>query len=495
MFLTTPGNQVLALDARKGDLLWRYQRDLPGDAHPMHPTNRGVALYGDKVYVATGDAFVVALNATTGELVWEKPVEDYKLGYYMTLAPLVARGKVMVGVSGGEFGIRGFVQALDAETGETAWKTFTIPGPGEPGHETWPGDTWRTGGAPAWLTGNFDPELGLTYWGTGNAAPWTGDARPGDNLYANSVIALDVDTGALRGYHQYHWNDSWDWDEVSAPLLVDFERGGRTIHGLVHPARNGYLWLLERSPSAIRFAATWPFVHQNVFAAIDPVTGRPTYEPTRKPAIGVEASFCPSLWGGKNWPPAAFNPETRLLYVPANDNLCMTMMGQEAKYVAGERYMGVPTRRNRGLFVREGASHIGALQAWSLETGTKVWEKAFESPFWGPVLTTRGGLVFAGGTSDRQFRAFDARTGDLLWQQRTNSGITGIPTSYAVGGVQYVAVQSGWGVDAQKMQSDLDGVQGRSTFVPQGGVLWVFAIPSRFRSSAGRAELPRFWED
>jgi alcohol dehydrogenase (cytochrome c) len=495
MYLTTPGNQVLALDARKGDLLWRYQRDLPDDARPMHPTNRGVALHRDKVYVATGDAFVVALRASTGEVVWEKAVESYRLGYYMTLAPLVAKGKVMVGVSGGEFGIRGFVQALDAETGDEVWKTFTIPGPGEPGHETWPGDTWRTGGAPVWITGSFDPELGLTYWGTGNAAPWTGDTRPGDNLYANSVIALDADTGALRGYHQYHWNDSWDWDEVAAPLLIDLEREGRRIRALVHPARNGYLWLLERGPSTIGFVAAWPFVDQNVFTAIDPVTGRPSYEPSRKPAIGIPASFCPSLWGGKNWPPAAYNPDTRLLYVPANDNLCMTMMGQEEKYVAGQRFMGVPPRRNRGLFLREGATHVGALQAWNLETGTKAWEKVFESPNWGPVLTTRGGLVFAGGTSDREFRAFDASTGQLLWHQRTNSGITGIPTSYAVGGVQYVSVQSGWGVDAHKMQSDLDGIQGKSTHVPQGGVLWVFAIPSPFRSSAGRAELPRFWED
>jgi alcohol dehydrogenase (cytochrome c) len=173
----------------------------------------------------------------------------------------------------------------------------------------------------------------------------------------------------------------------------------------------------------------------------------------------------------------------------------MTMVGQDAKYAAGQRFTGVAPRRNRGLSVREGASHVGALQAWDLETGTKVWEKTFESPNWGPVLTTRGGLVFMGGTNDRMFRAFDARSGEVLWQQRTNSGITGIPTSYAVSGVQFVAVQSGWGVDAQKMQSDLDGVQGRSTFVPQGGVLWVFGLPSRFRSSAGRAEFPRVWED
>jgi alcohol dehydrogenase (cytochrome c) len=486
LYVTTPGNQVLALDAAKGDLLWRYQRDLPEDLQPLHPTNRGVALYSDKLYFGTVDCFVVALDAYTGELVWEKAVEDYKTGYYVTLAPLAARGKVMVGVSGGEFGVRGFVQALDAETGETAWKTYTIPGPGEPGHDTWPEDAWRTGGASVWITGSFDPALGLTYWGTGNAAPWIGEARPGDNLYSSSVVALDLDTGALRGHHQYHWNDSWDWDEVSAPLLIDVERDARRIPSLVHPARNGYLWLLERKSSSIDFVDAWPYVHQDVFTRIDPLSGRPEYDPARKPGIGKPATFCPSFWGGKAWPPAAYHPGTGLVYIPANDNICMTMEGEEAKYEPGRRFTGVPIRRNRGMFLREGTDSVGALIAWDPASGKEIWKQAFDSPNWGPVLTTGGGLVFMGGTNDRYFRAFDAETGEILWQQRTNSGITGVPTSYAVDGVQYVAVQSGWGVDAQKMQAILDGVQGRSTYVPQGGVLWVFALPSQ---DAGRGEL------
>ncbi len=476
MYLTTPWHQVLALDARTGDLLWRYQRDLPDDLKGLHPANRGVALYLDKVYLATLDAFVVALEARTGDLVWEKPVEDYKLGYYMTLAPLIAKGNVMVGVSGGELGVRGFVQALDAVTGETVWKTFTVPAPGEPGHETWTEDAWRTGGAPVWITGSYDPALGLTYWGTGNAAPWMGDARPGDNLYSNSVIALDAETGALAAHHQYHWNDSWDWDEVSAPLLLEVVRGGRSIQALVHPGRNGYLWLLERSGSKIGFVDAWPFVHQDVFTKIDGTTGRPEYDLSKKPSTGTIASFCPSLWGGKNWTPAAYSPQTRLLYVPANDNLCMTWEGEKAKYVPGERFTGVAVRRNRGMSVREGATHVGELQAWDLERGKRVWTETFEGPNWGPVLTTAGGLVFMGGTSDRYFRAFDAETGEVLWRERTNSGITGVPTSYSVDGIQYVAVQSGWGVDAVKMQASLDGVRGTSTFVPQGGVLWVFAL-------------------
>jgi alcohol dehydrogenase (cytochrome c) len=476
MYLTTPWHQVLALDARTGDLLWRYQRDLPDDLKGLHPSNRGVALYLDRVYIATLDAFVVALDAKTGNVLWEKPVEDYKLGYYMTLAPLVARGKVMVGVSGGELGVRGFVQALDAVSGETKWKTFTVPGPGEPGHETWTEDSWRTGGAPVWITGSYDPSLGLSYWGVGNAAPWIGDARPGDNLYSSSVIAIDVETGALAAHHQYHWNDSWDWDEVAAPLLVEVDRSGRTFPALVHPGRNGYLWLLDRSGAKIRFVDAWPYVHQNVFTGIDSVTGRPEYDPSKKPTTGAVTSFCPSIWGGKNWTPAAYNPGTKLLYVPANDNLCTTMEGQKAKYVPGERFTGIAVRRNRGMFVREGATHVGELQAWDIAAAEKKWSVTFEGPNWGPVLTTAGGLVFAGGTNDRYFRAFDARTGEVLWKLRTSSGITGIPTSYFVDGTQYVAVQSGWGVDAQKVQSALDGIRGTSKFVPQGGVLWVFAL-------------------
>ncbi len=476
MFITTPENQILALDARTGELLWRYRRNLPDDLMQLHPTNRGVGLFGDKVYMATVDAYVVALDAKSGEVVWETAVEDYRNGYYMTLAPLVARGKVMVGVSGGELGIRGFIQALDAESGEVVWKTYTIPAPGEPGNDTWPGDSWQTGGAPAWITGSYDPDLGLTYWGTGNPGPWMGDARPGDNLYTNSVMALDADTGELKAYHQYHWNGSWDWDEVSAPILMDVERDGRTIKALVHAGRNGYLWLLERSEDAITFVDGEPYVRQNVFTGLDPSTGRPEYDPERKPGVGIRASFCPSTWGGKNWPPAAYSPKTGYVYIPVNENLCATMEGEEVAYRPGQFFIGVDFSEDFEVFLHEGADHIGELQAWDINTGERVWTHEFEFQNWGPVLATGGDLVFLGGTNDRYFRAFDARSGELLWQQRTNSGITGVPTSYAVDGVQYVAVQSGWGVDAQLMQVSLDEILGSTTHVPQGGVLWVFGL-------------------
>ena len=472
MFLTTPRNNVLAVDARTGELIWRYVRQLPDDLTHGHPTNRGAALYEDKVYLATVDAHVVALDAASGEVVWDQPVEDHREGYYMTTAPIVVKGKIMVGVSGGEWGIRGFVVALDAHTGEEAWKAYSIPSPDQPGGNSWPGDTWRTGGAPIWLPGTYDPDLNLTYWGTGNAGPWMGDQRTGDNLYTNSVIAVDADTGVLRGYHQYHWNGSWDWDEVDAPLLVDVRRDGRRIDALVHPGRNGYLWLLGRGADDISFIEAKPFVRQNVFTRLDPQTGRPEYDPERRPGTGQRASFCPSLWGGKNWPPAAYNPQTRYLYIPANENLCSYIEGREAEYEPGTRFIGASSQ----TFAREGADHFGELQAWDLDAGERVWVREFESPNWGPVLTTAGGLVFSGGTSDRYFRAFDARTGDTLWRHRTSSGIIGVPVSYTLDGVQYVAVQAGWGIDAQRMQGAIDRSLGQTTHVPQGGTLWVFAL-------------------
>jgi len=476
MFITTPQNHVLALDAQTGALNWRYARELPEDLVQLHPTNRGVALHGDKVYLATVDAFLVALDATTGEVVWEQQVEDYLNGYYMTLAPLAAEGLVLVGVSGGEFGIRGFIQAFDAATGKPAWKTYTVPGPGEPGNDSWPGDSWKRGGAPAWVTGSYDAKEKITYWGTGNAGPWIGEARPGDNLYATSVLALDIHTGKIRAHHQYHWNDSWDWDEVAAPVLIEQPQGEQVRKTLVHAGRDGYLWTLERKPDALAFIDARPYVKQNVYSAIDPTTGRPSYVETRVPKLGERVEYCPSLWGGKDWPPVAYSPQTGYLYIPANENLCGAVKGEPVEYRAGEMYMGVKIENIEVRPTPEAKDHIGELQAWDLASGKRVWTNKFASHNWGPVLATAGDLVFSGGTNDRQFRAFDARTGDLLWQQGTNSGVVGVPISYEVEGRQYIAVQSGWGVDAERKQQVLNQHLGTRVQVPQGGVLWVFGL-------------------
>jgi alcohol dehydrogenase (cytochrome c) len=475
MFVATPGNQVIALDAKTGDLLWRYRRPLPEDVILLHATSRGVALHSNKVLFAAGEAVLVAIDAKTGKEIWATKVAENKDGYYMSLSPLVVGDRVMVGTSGGELGVRGFVAAYDVETGKEAWRTYTVPAPGEPGSETWPqGDQWKTGGGSIWVSANYDPDSNLAFWGTGNGGPWVGDQRPGDNLYTTSTIAIDVATGQIKGHHQYHPNDSWDWDEVSPPILVDYKRNGKTIKGLIDVARDGYLWFLERTNGPIGYVEGMPYVKQNVFKSLDPKTGRPEIDPLRKPATGKSVDFCPSLWGGKNWPPIAYSPKTRMIYIPANENLCASFTAEQVTYTPGGRFTGATGT----MHIAPGADHIGEVQAWNVDTGKRTWTHTYaNSQNWGPMLATGGGLVFSGGTNDRKFHAFDASTGKLLWEYPTNSGITGQPSSFSVDGTQYVAVQSGWGVDARGMQTQLN-TERPSKFpeVPEGGVIWVFAI-------------------
>jgi alcohol dehydrogenase (cytochrome c) len=477
MFVSTPNNQVMALDAVTGQLVWRYRRPRPKDVFVLHDTNRGVSLYGDKVFYAAAEAVLVALDARTGKEVWTKTVADNKSAYYITLAPLVAGGKVMVGASGGEFGVRGFVAAFDPESGKELWRTYTVPAPGEPGSETWPkGDQWKTGGAPVWVTGNYDPETNLAYWGTGNGGPWMGDQRPGDNLYVASTIAIDVATGQIKGHFQYNPNESWDWDEVSPPLLIDYQRNDRMIKGLVNVARDGYLWFLERSTGPIRFVEGKPFVTQTVFRSLDPVTGRPDVDPARKPGTGKRADFCPGPHGGKNWPPIAFSPQTRMIYIPANNGLCGILTGVSVKYQKGRSFAG---SQSGGQFTAPGVDHIGEVQAWNVDTGQKVWTHPYPtSPTWGSMLATAGGLVFTGGTNDRKIHAFDAATGKLLWEFETTSGIVAPPTTFSVNGKQYLAVHSGWGGDPRGMNNGLNRLfPGQYPEVPEGGAVYVFALP------------------
>ena len=475
MFFSTPSHQVFAIDAKTGVILWRWIKEVAERIVAPHPTSRGVAVYGNKVFFAANDAVLVALDARTGLAAWRTIVADNASGYYMTLAPLVAGGKVMVGASGGELGVRGFVAAYDPDTGKELWRTYTVPAPGEPGSETWPkGDQWKNGGAPVWVTGNYDPQTNIAYWGTGNGGPWMGDQRPGDNLYATSVVALDVATGKIKGHFQYVPNDSWDWDEVSPPILVDYQRQGRTVKGLIDVSRSGYLWFLERTDGPIKFVDGKPYVTQNVFRSLDPKTGRPDVDPARKPGTGKSADFCPSHWGGKNWPPIAYSPKTRMIYIPANENLCGSIIGRPATYSPGSSYTGATST----LSLVPGAKHIGEVQAWNVDTGNRVWTHTYgASANWGPMLATGGGLVFGGGTNDRKFHAFDAGTGKLVWEFPTNSGITGQPTSFSIDGKQYIAVLSGWGVDARAMQARLNRLlPGNYPEVPEGGAVWVFAI-------------------
>src|ERR1700722_5476067 len=480
MFISTPNNQVIAIDVRTGNLLWRYKKTRPSGAVVAHDTSRGVALYGDKVYFAAGEAVLIALDARTGKEVWTADVADSRAAYYITLAPLIADGKVMVGASGGETGIRGFVAAYDPETGKEQWRTYTIPAPGDPGSETWPkgGDQWTHGGGPVWVTGNYDPDTNTAYWGTGNGGPWMGDKRPGDDLYTSSTLAIDVATGAIKGYFQYAPNESWDWDEVSPPILVDYQRNGRTVKGLIDVARNGYLWFLDRgNGGAIQFVEGKPYVYQNVFRSVDPVTGRPDIDLAHKPGTNKRADFCPGSHGGKNWPPIAYSPQTRMIYIPANENVCGSIMGvEEFTYVAGKGYSGI-------LFGHDppvpppATDHFGEVQAWNVDTGEKVWTHKFEkSPNWGAMLVPAGGLVISGGTHDPKIRAFDAKDGKMLWEFPTSSGIEAPVTTYLVDGKQYLAVLSGWGGDANGMNGAIQRTVSGVPSVPEGGSVWVFAL-------------------
>ncbi len=483
MYVSTPRNQVLAFNAKTGRVLWTYKRELPEGFGALHMTNRGVALWGDKVYVASVDCMLSALDAKTGKLVWEAEVCDWEAdSAYITSAPLVVKGKVIVGPSGGEFGVRGFLKAFDAETGKLAWTRYSVPAPGEPGSETWPQDgkwkdAWKNGGGTMWMPGNYDVKNDVIYWGVGNGAPWMGDQRPGDNLYLASVISLNPDNGNIISHFQYHWNDSWDWAGMNAPTLVDFNKNGKKEPGLVSAQRNGNLYWLGRDEKGnISYQKSTPFVHNSVFKSVDPKTGRPSYNEEGKPATGKTAKYCPSVWGGKDWPFESYNPETGVLYVPFNDNHCMTLTGITQPKIPGQWSAGVDINK-LDLSLKEGYKYIGGIQAWDINSGKEVWRTTYEHSWnWGSILTTAGGLIFAGGTNDRMFRAYDAKSGKVLWEFPTPSGIISPPSTFSIDGKQYVAVVSGWGVDAQWIQGKMHDLAGWEKAVPEGGSVWVFAL-------------------
>lgn len=483
MFVATPRNQVLAFNAKTGELLWRYKRELPEGFGALHVTNRGVALWNDKVYVAGLDCVLTALDAKTGNKVWEATVCDWQNeSAYITSAPLIVKGKVIVGPSGGEFGVRGFLKAFDADTGKEEWTRYSVPAPGEPGSETWPKDgrwkdAWKNGGGTMWMPGNYDAKNDVLYWGVGNGAPWPGDQRPGDNLYLTSVLSLNPDNGNIKGHFQYHWNDSWDWAGMNAPTLVEFNRDGKKVPGLISAQRNGYMYWLDRAADGkISYKKSTPYVKQNVFTSVDPKTGRPTYNELHKPGTGKTATYCPSLWGGKDWPYEAYNPKTGMLYVPFNDNHCMTLTGKIQERIPGQWSAGVEiTELN--LHIDKDAKFIGGIQAWSVDGGQEVWRETYAKSWnWGSILTTAGDVLFAGGTNDRHFRAYDAKNGKLLWEFPTPSGIIAPPSTFKIDGKQYIAVVSGWGVDAAWIQGKMHDQAGWEKSVPEGGSVWVFAL-------------------
>ena len=434
MYITEPPSTVTALDVRTGRRLWSWSPVLPEDVkHIGFPrTNRGVAILDDRVYVGTLDAHLVALDAATGAVRWDVVVADNALGYAITSAPLAIDGKIIIGVSGGEAGIRGFLDAYDARSGARAWRFWTIPGPGEPGHETWGGDSWKTGGAPTWLSGSYDPELNLLYWGVGNPAPdWNGDSRPGDNLYSCSLIALDASTGTLRWHFQFTPHDTHDWDANQVPVLVDADVGGRQRRLVVTANRNAFYYVLDRSTG--EFLAGAPYAKQTWAEGLDG-RGRPSVKPGTEPSLDGTLVW-PSLQGATNWHSPAFSPATRLFYVAARE-MGSRYFKREAEYGPGKEFLGggedeLPADQNSG-----------AVRALEITTGRLAWEFPLHSPPWAGLLATAGGLVF-GGTNEGNVFALDARTGRPLWQFQTGGAVTANPIAYAVDGQQYVAIAAG----------------------------------------------------
>ncbi len=433
MYLSAPESHAYALDAGTGRLIWSYQHKLP-EKIPLccGLPNRGLAALGDKVFLATLDAHLVALDSKTGDVVWDVAADDYRKGYSFTAAPLVVKDKVVVGVSGGEYGIRGFIDAYDAETGKRAWRFYTIPGPGEPGNETWAGDSWKSGGAPAWLTGSYDPELNLIYWGTGNPGPdlYGGD-RKGDNLYSDSVVALDTDTGRLKWHYQFTPHDLHDWDSTQIPMLLDLEYQGRPRKLLAFANRNGFFYLLDRTNG--KFLLGKPFVRVTWANEIGP-DGRPLRLPNGDPT--EEGNYvCPGVIGGTNWMSPSFHPQTGYFYVAAREQ-CDIYFTSPQKHREGQIFFGSAFQS------KPGEKGWGALRAIDPLTGDIKWEFKHHSPPWGGTLATAGGLVFA-GDQEGYLLAFDARSGKHLWHLQTGSPLIAAPMTYALDGKQYVVIPSG----------------------------------------------------
>ncbi|MGE0815963.1 MAG: PQQ-dependent dehydrogenase, methanol/ethanol family [Vicinamibacterales bacterium] len=433
MYVTEPPTTITALDPKNGRVVWSHVRPMPSDLRLIGfpATNRGVAILDDLVYAGSLDGVLLALDAKTGAVRWEAKVGENGAGLSITMAPLAVKDKVIVGVSGGEAGIRGFVDAYDAKTGARAWRTYTVPAAGEPGVETWAGESWKTGAGATWLTGSFDPALNLLYWGTGNPGPdWNGDVRLGDNLYTSSVLALDVDTGALKWHFQYTPHDVHDWDANQIQVLVDLEIGGRVRKALVTANRNAFYYVLDRQTGDFLHAA--PYAKQTWATGMD-AAGRPIALPNTAPSPDGTLVY-PSLQGSTNWPSPSYSPQTGLFYVPVRE-MGSYYYKTEVEYERGQPFTGGGERRLAD-------EAWGAVRALDARTGKKVWDFPLPSPSWSGVLSTAGGLVFSGSNEGNVY-ALDARTGAPLWQFQTGGGVRSNPTTFLVDGRQHLAVASG----------------------------------------------------
>ncbi len=487
MYVTGSYSRIYAIDLETGDELWQYEARLPDGIMPCCDViNRGAALYDDLVIFGTLDAILVALDQETGKVVWRKKLGDYKAGYSYTAAPLIVKGMVVTGVSGGEFGIVGKVEARDAKTGELIWTRPTVEGhmgylrgkengiTGGEANKTWTGDLWKTGGAATWLGGTYDPDTDLIFMGTGNPAPWNSHLRPGDNLYSSSRLAIDPDTGKIVWHFQTTPHDGWDFDGVNEVIAFDYKDNGKTVKAAATADRNGFFYVLNRENG--KFIRGFPFVKDITWAEGLDENGRPIFAPDGRPGNPAEAEggdkgktvfSIPSFLGGKNWMPMAYSEDTGLFYVPSNE-WGMDIWNEPVSYKKGAAYLG------SGFTIKPiFDDYIGSLKAVDPKTGETVWEYKNPSPLWGGVLATAGNLVFT-GTPEGYLMGFDAKTGEVVYKFNTGSGIVGSPITWEKDGEQYLSVVSGWGGavplwggEVAKTVKDFN----------QGGTVWTFKLP------------------
>jgi len=490
MYITGSYSRVFAVDARTGTKLWQYDARLPDGIMPCCDViNRGVALYDNLVIFGTLDAKLVALDKDTGKVVWRKTVADYQAGYSITAAPLVVDGKLITGVSGGEFGVVGKIEAYNPTNGELLWTRPTIEGhmgytyedgkPVEAGisggeaNQTWPGDLWKTGGGAPWLGGYYDPETNLLFFGTGNPAPWNSHLRPGDNLYSSSRLALNPDNGQIVWHFQTTPHDGWDFDGVNELISFNYEEDGEEIKAAGTADRNGFFYVLDRTNGD--FIRGFPFVDKITWATGLDENGRPIYAddfrpgaPTESGDAGSQVFTAPAFLGGKNWMPMSYGRNTGLFYVPSNE-WGMDIWNESTTYKKGAAYLGA------GFTIKPlNEDYIGVLRAMDPKTGEEIWRYQNEAPLWGGVLSTQGNLVFT-GNPEGYLMAFDSRNGEKLWQFNTGSGVIGSPITWEMDGEQYVSVMSGWGGAVPLWGGH---VAERVKNFTQGGTLWTFKLPS-----------------
>jgi alcohol dehydrogenase (cytochrome c) len=468
---------VYAINAATGAPKWAYQPDIPDDVLQYaccDVNNRGVAYADGKIFIGRLDGKLTALDAASGKELWTSKVVDYKQGSVITSPPLVVRDKIITGFGGGEYGVRGALLAFDLNNGKLLWQTYTVPGPGEPGSDTWKGDTGLHGGGAAWLVGSYDAKTDTVYWGTSNPGPWntgvrsTGDGNFGKltNLYTASTLAIDPNTGKIKWHIQGTPADAWDYDGVNELLLTDLKIGGADTPVLMKADRNGFFFVANRETGKMISAEKYVFA--NWAKKFDISTMRAEEDPDKRPGPGHPAKdICPNLIGGKNWQPMSFNPQTGLVYIPAN-NVCMDWSVSDVSYKRGVFYLGAefPTKEGPGGF-------LGELVAWDPVANKKVWGIKEDLPFNGGTLSTGGNLVFSGNLHG-DFRAIDAKTGTVLWSKNLGSGIGAGPVTYSVGGKQYVAVVVGRTAALPAFLGEIG--KKMVAAAPEGGALFVFAL-------------------